>query len=274
MTIPDDIELAFPFRELQKRIGKNVWLVVGRLFCDLTHQAKYHGRCGRYEAKWWPHFLASINNGGIIGGEDVEAALLESQFVVRIGEDYFCELFYRANPQLDRSYIPPTAKWFRDWDKFVTKLAGRSSQIIDRLPQATWYLPNGDIIAKSVMSQSIVLINTLDIICRRDTRVVEDYTPQLIQTASVICSGHSPIKLSIALKRFLSVSRPFLRAQYPRTTEDCLRRFDDLVLLLLPDEGYEAWQKKIESPEHETEPQRATGITREMLEQSRIPVAG
>lgn len=262
MKIPDDIELSFQFRELNKSFGGKAWIIFGILWSQLAAQAKTHGRAGMYERRWFHHLCSALEKAGVETAE-VEAKLVESEMLRESGDDYFCPIFAGCNHEMDWSHIPETSEWSKQWDSFMQTTARNGLQVQRKLPKPVWYLPRGGTVPTAVMNRAIVLISTLDQILRTP-RKPESMTPFLIQAAVAVVGDHTDLKLSVVLRRFLSLSRPSLSPKLPRTTEDCLRHFDDLIVGIMPNDGFVDWLKKTDIPPYENGTTRTEGIISEL----------
>jgi hypothetical protein len=246
IQFPAEIELTFPYRELEAKCGRApAAFVIQRLWCDLAFQTQLHGKAGVYSAGHIPRFCNTMTG---IGVPDAAAALRESGFViVRENGDWFCEMFYHWNGHLDMSYIPPTVEWMNSWVLYVKDCEENALAFQKEwITQPAWYLPSGDVIPDSMMNRVTVLIHLLDRILRRNKRE-EPLDPVTVQAAYHVVKNNSPAALSVVLRRFMAVSRPRLNPLYPATTEEALRDFDDLRILISPDEGYDAWIRRIEA---------------------------
>lgn len=272
--LPADIELSFPFRVLEEKLGKPLaaYLFL-RLWADLAFQTRVHGKAGIYETKWQHHFQKTLEGSGIANATDV----LKESGVLRVMDngDWYCSLFCTYNAHLDRSYIPPTFKYMKDWQVFMDELSKKDEarKLSAKIPALAWYLPNGDVIPESTMNRALVLIHMTDIILHQEQRDYGELDIGVIHAAVSVVSKHSEAVIGVVMRRFLAISRPRLHPLFPPTTEEALARFDDLIVLASPDEGYEAWVRRLEAPPNEDEgPQ---GITRELAEAvSGIPSEG
>jgi hypothetical protein len=242
--IPCDLELMFPYKELVKRLGEvQAAFVFQRLWCHLALQARAHGRSGLYKAEYLPHFedttkavpdaIKALRNSGIVR-------------VIKDG-DLFCPLFYHYNSHLDMSFVPPSVKWIGDWDKWREKMAERGKGQAAWIPKLAWYLPNGETVPETVMNRALVLINILDVILHRYPRQPKDLEVGTIHAAIRVVQRNAEGKLSVVTKRFLAVSRPSKNPLYPPTTEEALEQWDDLVIMISPDDGFEAWMRRIDN---------------------------
>lgn len=272
----DDIELSFPFRELARRIGVgHTWVAIGVLWSHLATQAKAHGRCGVYEGAWISHLWSALQRCDI-PTDLIESHLAESRLLVKSGDDYFCELFSCMNPELDASYIPDSNSWMLEWNNFKKKQEEKTEDHVDQLPKEAWQMPDGSIVPRTMMNRAWVLVNTLDIITTRKPRNPKDILPPTMHTALSVIACHNDSRLSVILRRFLAMSRPRMNKALPHTTRDCLANFDDLILAVMPNDGFLDWVKKTEAPPNYRSPQiESVAIKKELLEQSnRIHVSG
>jgi len=264
--LPADIELSFAYRRLSNLLGQsNAAFVFNRLWLDLAFQTRVHGKAGLYQKAYLHHFSKSTALAG-----DAIAAAIDSGLVVQNNNgDLFCPIFFEYNAHLDMSYIPPTARWLSHWEKWEAGLAESLKGAAKKVPQAFWYLPGGEVITESCMNRALVLIHALDFILHRKPRSPKELDMGTVQGACAIVTKHSDVKISVFLKRFMSLSRPRLNPLYPATTEDALLKFEDLLVLTSPDEGFEAWIKRVTTQNEEENQPEAVG--RELAEQlSRI----
>jgi hypothetical protein len=263
VRIPSDVELSFAFRELARRIGVGkAWTVIGILWSHLAIQARSHRRCGIYEGQWISHLWEVLKRADV---PDAAPHLTDSHLIEPAGKDFYCALFHASNPELDGSYVPDGKSWKLEWEKFRDRQVTDTKQSVDLLPAECWIVSGGSIPA-SLMNRAWVLVNTLDLITARKGRKPESMTPLTMQAAARVVSQHSEAKLSIVLRRFLSMSRPKNNPILPLTTQECLANFDDLILAVMPTEGFCDWLKKTETPpDYETPKRQADAIRDELL---------
>jgi hypothetical protein len=246
LHFPAEIELTFPYRRLEDACGKvHSAFVFQRLWSDLGWQTMTHGKSGIYRAAYLPRFCSVMASLGV---KDAAKSLSESGFIdVRENGDWFCPIFFHYNGHLDSSYVPPTLEWMNEWVKFTEKLEVNVLAFHKLIDETHWFLPNGDVIPESIMNRAIMVTHTLDIILRQSPRDWKTLPKATLQAACHIAQKHSAAKLAVILRRFLAVSRPRLNPLFPPTTEEALRDFEDLVILASPDEGMDAWIKRIEA---------------------------
>jgi len=269
--LPPEIELSFPFRALRDRVGAHLAShLFLRLWCDLAFQARLHGETGVYRAQDLPLFCRSVDRA------DADKLLKECGLVKeRENGDLWCPIFYEHNAHLDKSWVPPTSKWLSDWIEFQRRLeASADLAMTSKLPKEAWYLPGGEVVPEGIMNRAMVIIQSIDVILRTRKRDYSTVSVALAQGAAGVALRHSPTKISVVLKRFLAMSRPQLNPMLPPTTEQAVLHFDDLIMLVCPDEGFGSWLKRIETePNHQNEEEAVSdSIARELSEKlSGIP---
>lgn len=210
-----------------------------QLWTDLGYQVEVHGRSGRIQKSEAEHFDRAVNYPGAF------VLLLESQTLVPSNEDeYLCPIFELNNRELDRDFIPSGAKgrMITNFNKKLQKHTVKAFDYVGKMPEQCWILEDGVTrILQFEMNRCILLIKMIDNLLGQDRRQFNHYTPPLLQAAQFIVSRWSDDKLHVILRRLF-----FMRGtikDLPRTTADALRRWDDLVWKVMPDEGYVKWSK-------------------------------
>lgn len=243
--LPADFELWFPYKELAIRLGSpGAAFVFNRVWSDLAFQTRVHGQAGIYKKEYLSHLENSVKEV-----PDAMRALLNSGFCKeRRNGDWWCPIFSCYNYHLDHSYVPADPAWLQAWTDWFNDMMEVGRTLHRRVRPLAWYLPeNGAAVSEKLMNRALVLCNILDRILTRKARKPDDIAVPTVQNALRVCIKHSDAKLAVITKRFMAVSRPHLNPTLPNTTEYALEHFDDLIVLLLPNDGFEAWHNRIEN---------------------------
>lgn len=240
LKLPRDFRCYNCYRRLRELLEFDDRLTLAvfmELWTQLGYQVDVHGRSGRIGVSEREYFDNAVHHPGAF------VALLESQTIIPINEDeYFCPIFEQSNEELDRDFIPDMVK-ARSHAKFLQKVKKHSVKAFDymvKMKPECWLLEDGVTkIIEMDMNRSILLIKLIDNLIGQDRRAFSFYSPPLIQSAHTIIRAWSDDRLLVVLRR-LYAARGTLK-DLPRTTADVLRRFEDLVWKVMPDEGYIKW---------------------------------
>jgi hypothetical protein len=110
-----------------------------------------------------------------------------------------------------------------------------SPEIVKKLDPSLWKLPDGRSISPLVMNRVIVTIKTVDAILRLGERRVNRFSQGLITAALDVVTKHDEIALKVYLKR-MSLFKKLTGV--PRDAEIVLQRFDAVLKMIMPTEGW------------------------------------
>ena len=255
--LPAELELTFQYRSLQEELGAAITAAVfQRLWIDLALQTRVHGDAGYYKAFYIPGFVDRLDKlfpklQGI--GAKIAQSLVRSKLIeVKANGDWYCPMFFEFNGHLDKQHVPPSLMWAKDWEKFWEKLKAVAPTLNKTVDRTAWYRQDGSTVTESTMNRALVLICNLDTIIRRHAREPQELPVPLIHAACDVVTKHGELKLAAVLKRFMAMSRPRNNALAPSTTEEAIKVFDDLIVFVCPDEGFEKWVNHIEKNNEDT----------------------
>jgi hypothetical protein len=241
LSLPRDFQAYSCYRRLRDMIGDNAALCLFvRLWVELGYQIDVHGGSGVFSKKEAQAFLDSLP----IGPEKTAAfgSLVNSQCLIPSGEDYVCPMFVLANKDLDANYVPDSqrAQLLSAFNKRIQKIDKNAIPFTATIPPECWSVDDR-IMTQEEMKRAVMLIKTIDAVLRSPDRQAYDYTPGLCQAALQVTKDYTENKLHVILRTmFIKRSTCGLN----RSTEYYLNHFEDVVLKLMPDEGFIKWSKK------------------------------
>ncbi len=243
LKLPRDYKLYNCYRRLKDLHGGDDAIanqVFMQLWVDLGYQVDCHGRAGRIKRSECDGFNSTVGRPGAF------LSLLESQCLIPANdEEYVCPMFENHNPELDRDFLPATARGRAtvNFLKKVNKHQVKAIEYAGKLPPACWYCEDGVTkILDHEMKRIILVIKMLDNLLGQDRRQFNHYTPGLVQAGHSVIRKWSEDKLMVILKRLYMVRGTI--KDLPRATGYALQDFENMVWKIMPDEGFLRWDGK------------------------------
>ncbi len=238
LNLPRDYRATNQFFHLKRAVGEaNAIIIVDSLWVQLGYQLEIHGISGFFQASDMAAFMENTP----VQCPNIMERLVESGWLSRRGENYECPLFFYYNPELDKDYIPKFASArYIQFSRNEPVIRRESNTLVAELPQELWEGFDRTRILPAEMNEAIVLIKTVDGILSLGKRQLKEYTLPLIHAALRVVQVYGGSKLKVIMRRL------FVRRSdqgLPRNTTQLLDKFDDMVVSIMPDEGYVKWAK-------------------------------
>jgi hypothetical protein len=245
LRIPRDFTQLLQFRKMEELLGDRhrATLLFIALWTHLGYEVESTGAAG---------FMADIDEfifQRILPGQiDAPMRVLEaSGFLKKVPGGWECLLFCHYNAQLDANWIPDETD--DAWRKFIdgkTAMAKETPLILESIPNQSWFLEKTGKVEDAMMKKAILLVKMIDGILKVGKRAPAEFEPPLIGAAISVIQEWTDIQISVILRRAYEVSRrKTLPPGFTRSTMVFLERFEDVVALLLPAEGYIKWSKRV-----------------------------
>ncbi len=247
-SIPRDYRLFNCYTRLKtllKHDDQMTTYAVVMLYQQLAIQATMYGHVGFFKESEVEAFLLTV----VIEAEyrhslmqHFEKAGYLTRHEVFGVKGWFCESFHDNNFRLDKDYTEVTGPVITNVGKLMKAAAEATLNLYQRIPRDCWLDLEGKQIDSTKMNEALLFIRTVDGIMQRSPRKEDQFTPSVIQSAVQIVTKFSQPKLLAIFRVWYPKARSESRSiKLPRTTEQALEKFDDLVFLLMPAEGWELW---------------------------------
>ncbi len=246
MNLPRDWESLPPVRRLLTACAGNrprcayEFLL---LWTSLAYQVMQHGRPGYFNPDEIITFDALVDEGAF-------QRLCEAQLLTpdeaRPGW-WFCKLFADANYSLADDWVPDDERRYlvQKVREGMRQASKKAMGVINQLPDSVWMKLDSTTASFGERNRAIVLIRTVDATCKLAERKPEEFTDGLVSDALRIVQGHAPDKLESLLRRLYFVQRSRKPcASVPKDPEQLLKHWDDVICMIAPEEGWDAWERK------------------------------
>jgi hypothetical protein len=242
ISIPRDYQSYPVFRLLTAKMdGDEVWAnhLFMRLWVELGYQCDLHEQPGMFDRGCIESFNHSVHR------PDAFAILLEVNLLHSRDEDYYCLMFAKANQELNPDLLPDHQRreLLGRFSKKREVAASDAAHLIPRLPDEVWLTETGERMTLEQMKRCITFIKTTDSVQRMKARQKNEFTVGLVHDAYRIITRFTDVQLDVILKRLYFARARKLSTHVPRNTGDLLRRFEEILYVLLPDEGFIRWDK-------------------------------
>lgn len=245
MNIPRDWESLLPVRRLRAACDGSPARCAHEclsLWTSLAYQVMQHGRPGYFHPDEIESFNATTDAGAF-----ERACACGLLAPAEPPGWWFCKLFADANHALGDDWVPDDEKRFliqkvRDGMENASK---KAMGVINQLPDSVWLRLDSTTASFGERNRAIVLIRTVDATCKLAERKPEEFTDGLIADALRVVQGHPPAKLEAILRRLYFRQRSHKPcAAVPKDPELLLKHWDDVVQMIAPEEGWDAWERK------------------------------
>lgn len=214
------------------------------LWTSLAYQVMQHGRPGWFHPDEVESFNATSDAGAF---ERACACGLLAPAEGRPGW-WFCKLFADANYTLADDWVPADEQRFliQKVREGMAKASKKAMGVINQLPESVWLKLDQSTATFGERNRAIVLIRTVDATCRLAERKPEEFTDGLIADALRVVQGHPPAKLEAILRRLYFRQRSHQPcAAVPKDPEQLLRHWEDVIQMIAPEEGWDAWERSV-----------------------------
>ena len=245
LTFTRDIALTNQFWRLKKLIGEeHAWVLWIHLWINLALQAEFvHGAVG--------HFAGSeekaFREGLPIPIDDPITVLLKAGFLEVESGGWSCKMFLNGNEKMDWDYIEAdTDERVELWRQGLQRVCSETPEAIRSLPVECLTDKDGNPIPTDRLTRAVMLIKTLDGVLKFARRKPEQFSVRLVQAAAAVVERFpDDLQREVILKRFF-----FKRSikGFPRQTERLLHDWDQAMMLVYPDEGWQRWAHKGAKP--------------------------
>ena len=243
LRLPRDFSSLIQFRKLEELLGDRAraTLLFIALWVELGYSVESTGAAG---------FLSDTDEFVFqrIPPAQIDApmkTLEASGFINKVPGGWECPIFTFYNAALDASYIPDDSDEL--WKNFTNgkqEMARGASAILESIQPQCWFWKEGKI-EPALMQKALLLIKMVDAILKLGKRPPAEFEPPIIHAAIEVINGWSDTKISVILRRAFEVSRrKNLPPGFTRSTVIFLERFEDVVALLLPADGWVKFSKR------------------------------
>lgn len=253
IKIPRDFRNFNDYVRLRNRLAEDDQLA-SYLFIMLYHQlamqATMYGHAGFFKASEVEAFKCSV-----MVTEEVRKYLMDyftcAGYLVPHEiygvKGYWCQGFAEHNYHLDKEYaeLPGGNSVLSQMSKIMNRAAEANLGLVQRIPKECWKDFHGLPVSSETMNHALLMIRTIDSITQRTLRKEEDFTPSLVQASLRVMAKYSEAKLAAIFRMWFPRARTeHKHFKLPRTTEQAIENFDELVFILMPAEGWESWVRK------------------------------
>lgn len=221
--------------------------IVFRLWTHLTYQLADHNLAGRFDRQSADVFDFQTKTLGL---ESVN--IIETLVTVGVLEPtaygWFCKFFAADNYWVGSGWLDGDEKrrilqrW-REGRERAEKTSGSTAQAFS--DERLWYAGQDmKRISPETMNSMILLVRSLDTICKMDERRPGEFTLGVMMAAHRIVSQYKPENLEAILRRIYYLSRqPRPDPRIPRDPEVIMVEFNRLVPVIMPEEIWSDWEK-------------------------------
>lgn len=245
MNLPRDWESLLPTHRLMSLCEGNrqrcAFLFLN-LWTNLAYQVMQHGHPGRFNPDEILTFDAISDEGAF--QRLCDAGVLTPDPTAPGW--WFCKLFADANYTLGDDWVPDDEKRYlvQKVREGMEKASKKAMGVINQLPESAWAKLDNSTASFGERNRVIILIRTVDATCKLAERKAEEFTDGIIADALRVCQKHPPAQLDAILRRLYYRQRSHKPdARVPKDPELLLKHWDDVVLWIMPEEGWDKWER-------------------------------
>lgn len=247
LKIPRDFQSYPAFRQLMIEVGNEqdaIFLFL-KLWIELGYQCDQHEQAGYFDRGCVAAFNASVKT---FQDKPAIVCLLAARVIIphKDDGDFICPMFIKTNDELSADNMPAgakaelTARFNRKRHVAIENMPS----VVSRLPEDVWMGPMGHRLTLEEMKRAITLTKVVDSVMGQKARQKFEFTLGVIHDAHRVNCRFSDVQIDVILKRLYFLRRTRNILTVPRQAAEVLRRWDDLLYQILPDDGFVAWEKK------------------------------